>query len=442
MRKFRRAGTRGLLVVAGLMLLMGLVVESPVGALETRSGDEVVIGPDEVIEDDLYVTANEIVVDGTIQGDLVAFGSSIVVNGTVEGDLIGAGQSVEIDGVVEDDARIAGQALLLSEDAEVNDDLVAASFSLENEPGSTVGGTVLYAGYQALLSGIVDEDFNGALNALELDGEVGGDVDVEVDGEDNGPPPSLFGPAPRVPIPPVESGLTVTDSAQIGGNLTYGSSAEAQISPDAQIGGEVVGEERPTEEEEPANTVIDAVLDNLGSLIALILVGLLLMWIAPAWIRRLADTVRDRPLPSLGWGVLGFVIFIALTIAILLATILLAVILGILTLGDLVLLIIGLGVFAEVALVLAFSFSTGYLAQIVVSFLVGRLLLGRVQPNRAAGQVLPLVIGLILYVILRAIPVLGLLVGLVVVLLGFGAISNWIWTRLRGRSAQEVPPAG
>jgi hypothetical protein len=121
---------------------------------------------------------------------------------------------------------------------------------------------------------------------------------------------------------------------------------------------------------------------------------------------------------------------------------LLAVILGILTLGDLVLLIIGLGVFAEVALVLAFSISTGYLAQIVVSFLVGRLLLGRVQPNRAAGQVLPLVIGLILYVILRAIPVLGLLVGLVVVLLGFGAISNWIWTRFRGRSAQEVPPAG
>ncbi len=442
MRKVRRAGTRGLLVVAGLALLMGLVVASPVGAVETRSGEAVVIGSDEVIEDDLYVTANEVVVDGTIEGDLVAFGSSIVVDGVVEGDLIAAGQSVEIGGVVEDDARIAGQALLLGEDAEVSDDLIAASFSLENEPGSTVGGTVLYAGYQALLAGIVDEDFNAAVNALELDGEVGGDVDVEADGEDDGPPPALFAPEPRVQIPPVESGLTVTDSAQVGGNLTYGSGAEAQISPAAQIRGEVVREDRPDTEEEPARTLVDWVLDNLRSLLALVLVGLLLMWLAPNWSRRLADTVQARPLASLGWGVLGFIIFIALTIAILLATVLLTVIFGLLTLGGVLLLVISLGVFAEIALVLAFLISMGYLAQIVVSFLVGRLLLGRVRPNRAAGRVLPLVVGLILYTILRAIPVLGPLVGLVVVLLGFGAISNWIWTRFRRRSAQEAPPAG
>jgi hypothetical protein len=96
----------------------------------------------------------------------------------VEGDLIAAGQSVEIGGTVEDDARIAGQALLLSEDAELGDDLVAASLSLENEPGSTVGGTVMYAGYQALLAGTVEEDVEVAANALELDGRVGGDVDT------------------------------------------------------------------------------------------------------------------------------------------------------------------------------------------------------------------------------------------------------------------------
>ncbi len=46
---------------------------------------------------------------------------------------------MEIGGVVEDEARIPGQALVLGEDAEVGDDLVAASFSLEKEPGSTVG---------------------------------------------------------------------------------------------------------------------------------------------------------------------------------------------------------------------------------------------------------------------------------------------------------------
>ena len=94
---------------------------------------------------------------------------------------------------------------------------------------------------------------------------------------------------------------------------------------------------------------------------------------------------------------------------------------------------------SEVALVLAFLISTSYLAQIIVSFLTGRLLLGRIGSNQAAGRVLPLVIGLILYVVLRAIPVLGLLVGLVVILLGLGAISSWIWTRFRRRPAQPQP---
>jgi hypothetical protein len=286
----------------------------------------------------------------------------------------------------------------------------------------------------------VDEDVQAASNALDLDGEVGGNVDAEVDGEDDGPSPSWFAPAPRVPIPPVEPGLTLTDSARVDGNLTYESSTEAQINPD-QVGGEVVRNERPATEEEPARTLADIVLDTLRNFLALILVGLLLMWAAPSWTRRLADTVQARPLASLGWGVVGFIIFIALTIAVLLATILLAVIFGLLTLGGVVLLLIGLGVLIEAVLVFAFLFSINYLAQIVVSFLVGLLLLGRIQPERAAGRVLPLVVGLVLYVILRAIPVLGPLVGLIVVLFGLGAITSWIWAGLRRRPTEQ-PPAG
>ena len=120
------ANTRRFLILIGFVLLAVLLVVSPVwGAVETRSGQEVVIGPDEVVEDDLYVAANEVVVDGTIEGDLVAFGRSVTVNGTVEGDLIAAGQTVEVGGTVEDDARIAGQALLLGGGASVGDDLLA-----------------------------------------------------------------------------------------------------------------------------------------------------------------------------------------------------------------------------------------------------------------------------------------------------------------------------
>jgi cytoskeletal protein CcmA (bactofilin family) len=380
-------------------------------------------------------------VEGTIRGDLVTFGRSVTVDGTIEGDLIAAGQSVEIGGEVDGDARIAGQVLLLSEGASVGDDLIAAGYSLENEPDSNVGGTLWYAGYQALLAGTVGEDLAGAVNALTLGAEVGEDVDVDVDGEDGGAGVPAFVPGPQAPIPAVESGLTLTDSALIGGNLTYQSSTEAQIDPGAQIEGDVVREERPVEEDEATRSPLaEGVLDGLGSLVSLVLVGLLLMWLAPRWIRRRAYTVLDRPLASLGWGLLGLVAFLILGIVILLVTILLAIVLGLLTLGSLVALIVVLGLLAEAALVLAFWISTGYLAQIVVGFLAGVLLLESVVPGRGAGRVLPLVVGLIVYVILRAVPVLGPIVGLIVVLLGLGALLSWVWTTVR-RSHTRPPSA-
>src|SRR5215217_5006960 len=365
MVKFRSDNASRLLVVAGLALLVGLITASTAWAVETRSGDSVVIGPDEVVDDDLYVTANNVVIDGTIRGDLVAFGQNITVDGTVEGDLIAAGRSVEIRGMVEDDARIAGQTLLLGEDAEVEDDLIAAGFSLQNVPDSAVGG----------------------------------------------------------------------------GDLTYESSTEARIDPGAQIEGEMIGEERPAEEVEDTYTFADAVFDHLRSFVALLLVGLILIWIVPTWVRRRAGTVLDRPLASLGWGVLGLLAFLTLGVAILLATLVLAVILGLLTLGGLVALIVVLGLLAEVVLILIFWISTNYLAQIVVSFLAGLLLVEAVRPGRGRGRVLPLVVGLILYVILRAIPVLGVIVSLAVVLLGLGALFHWVWAKLR-RSRAASPPAG
>jgi len=206
----------------------------------------------------------------------------------------------------------------------------------------------------------------------------------------------------------------------------------------------VTRQEHPAaeEEEEPAarSAAADWLLGNLRSFVELVLVGLLLIWLASGWVRRLAGRALDRPLASLGWGLLGLIAFFVLGIAILLVTILLAVIFGLLTLGGLVALIIVVGLLAEAVLGLAFWVSTGYLAQIVVSLLAGLLVVEAVQPGRGTGQrVLPLVVGLVLYVVVRAIPVLGPIVGLVVLLLGLGALAHWMWTKFRRSSSAAQP---
>jgi hypothetical protein len=139
--------------------------------------------------------------------------------------------------------------------------------------------------------------------------------------------------------------------------------------------------------------------------------------------------------------VLDFVIVVVAGLLVLAATILLAIVFGLVTLGGLIPAIISIGVLTDAVLAVAFLISVYYLAPVVVSFLGGRMLLGRFQPDRASGRVLPLVIGIALYVILRAIPILGAIVAVVVVLLGLGALSIWGWRTVRG-GATTPPPVG
>jgi hypothetical protein len=443
--RFRIFGKRSFFVFASLVLLASLLfVSSSAWAIETRGGENVTIGADEVVEDDLYVGAQSVTVEGTVRGDLVAAGGTVRVNGgTVEGDLISAGQTVIINGTVEDDVRIAGQALLVGEDAQIADDLIAAGYSLESEPGSTVGGELLYGGYQALVAGTVGENLRGGMTAFELSGEVGGNVNVAVDGGGAQPAGGRFAPgAPAVSVPSVEPGLTLTDTARVDGDLHYESSSRGEIASGAQIGGEVAYEQRPAEKVEPAQRGAAAVLlESLRRFVVLLLIGLLLVWLAPRLVRGAADTVRSQPLLSLGWGVLSFLIVGVLVLVVLAATTVLAIVFGLVTLGGLIPAIVSVGVLTDAVLVVAFLISIFYLAPVVVSFLGGRMLLGRLQPDRATGRVLPLVIGIVLYVILRAIPILGAVVTLVVILLGLGALSIWAW-RTGRRGATTPPPVG
>ena len=439
--RFRTFSKRTIFVLASLVMVASLLFVSSAWAIETRGGQNVTIDADEVVEDDLYVGAQTVTVEGTVRGDLVAAAGTVRVNGgTVEGDVISAGRTVIVNGTVEDDVRIAGQALLIGEDAQITDDLIAAGFSLESEPGSTVGGELLYGGYQALVAGTVGENLRGGMTAFELSGEVEGNVNVEADGGGAQPPGGRFAPgAPAVSVPSVEPGLTLTDTARVDGDLHYKSSSRGDIASGAQIGGEVAYEQRPAEEVQPAQTGASAVLlESLRRFVVLLLIGLLLVWLAPGLVRGVADTVRSQPLLSLGWGVLDYVIVVVAGLLVLAATILLAIVFGLITLGGLIPAIISIGVLTDAVLVVAFLISIFYLAPVMVSFLGGRMLLGRLQPDRAAGRMLPLVIGIVVYVILRAIPILGAVVAVVVVLLGLGAISIWAWRTVRGGAT--TPP--
>jgi cytoskeletal protein CcmA (bactofilin family) len=429
------------LAAAGFLLLLAALLLSPVWAAETRGGNNVVIGADEVINDDLYVSAETVTINGTIKGDLFALGGLVEVNGVVEGDIHAVGRAIKINGTVKDDARVAGQVVYLGEKATVGSDLLAAGFSLETKPGSSVGQDLLFAGFQALLAGDVGRNVKFAGVAAELAGKVGGDVHAEVGEPGEGPNPATF--MPELPggltIPDLKLGLTLADTAQIEGELTYVSKAEGDIAPGAEVAGGVTRQEpaKPVEEAQPspAMSVLGWSMRLVQRFLTLLLVGLLVVWAAPGLVRRFGGVVRERPLPSLGWGVVALLVFVAALIALAIVTILLALILGLITLGGLLGDIIGLGLLIGGVTVTLFTLIWSYLTQIIIVVLVGRLVLEKIKPDWSEGRVWPLVVGLILFVFVTAIPCLGAIIGLLASLAGLGAF----W--LEGRAWLRRPPA-
>lgn len=403
-------------------LLAALHLNVSAEAAEFRTGEQVTIGADQVIEDDLYVTGGTVTVQGRVMGDVVASGRVVRIEGTVEGDLIAAGQVVVIAGEVFDDVRIAGMTLKLDERARVGDDLIAAGFSFESAANSQVGGKTYLTGYQALIGGVHHQDLEAALVGLRIEGHIIGLVDATVESEAGPAWWAGFMQSPE-PLPAVDPGLILTEGARIEGDLSYESKSAAIIADGAQVTGETHHEVKA---KEPVQRLTAG--QRFGRALrwfaVLFLVGAALLWLVPDKIVGIASTIVDRPLASLGWGVVTLLGFPVAMILILLLTLLLTVAFGLMTLGKAVALILVLGLVIEILLVAKLWIAVSYLVPAVVSFAGGRWLLtrgGRVGRN----LYLSLLVGLAILLLVSLIPVLGTVVRCLVVLIGLGASALW-----------------
>ena len=141
--------TLGLFVIVTVVVL--LLGASSARAMDLRGGDNVVIGANEVINDDVYISANTFTLDGVVKGDLIVFAKNVQINGTVEGDLMAAAQAVNINGALKDDARIAAAVITLGPNAHVADDVLTAGGSIETKPGSTISGGLIHRGFASVV---------------------------------------------------------------------------------------------------------------------------------------------------------------------------------------------------------------------------------------------------------------------------------------------------
>ncbi len=431
-----------LLSVLILFTLLTLTFATPAYAFDGRGGDKVVVPAGEVIEDDLYVGANEFAMDGTVNGDVIAAAQIVTVNGTINGDLMTGAQTIVINGTVTGDVRAAGSVLFFGEKAKIGGDIVGAGYSLEFRKGSAVGRDAIMAAGQILMAADVTRNMMAATGALEIAGTIGGDVKVEV-GEANqtqaGPPPTMFMPQSTIPVPLVKPGLTVDPAAEIKGDLQYTQNSDLAF-PAGVVGGKVTRLERPENQNRPApedsaaQKVIKWGFKLIRSLITLILLGLFLLWLFPVFMKSLTAKLQAEPWPSLGWGVVTYAGFFFSILLIIFVVVLGAVLFGLLTLGGLSGTVIWVGILALFALILGFVLATSFLSKIVFGMALGRWILVRANPALAEHRFWPMVIGVAItvsVVALLSFPLipgfLGGLLNFAIILFGLGAV--WLWGR-------------
>lgn len=430
-----------------LAALLVLTFTTPVYAFTGRSGARVVIEADEVIDDDLYVTAQEFVLDGTVNGDLIVFAQNVYINGSIDGDLIAAAQNIAVSGEVTGAIRMAGSVLLVDEQAGIGEDLIAAGYSLETREGSGIGQDLVFAGGQTLLAGDVARNVQVAANAFELRGEVGGNVDADVGEAGAGPaglPPTMFLPQSSISIPELDPGLTIAQSATIEGNLEYTQSREL-VFPAGVVAGEIArSPSAAAPQETTGERILDWGLNALRTIITLILIGVFLLWLFPLFIQGLGQKLQSAVLPSLGWGIVVYAGFFLLLLVIIVAIIAGGLLFGVLTLGGLAGTIIWVGILLLFALILGFVLVTTYVAKIAFGQALGRWLLARLNSPLTEHRFLPMIIGVVVTALVIAlfrfplIPgILGTLLNFAVILFGLGAL--WLWGRDRIARRQAAP---
>ena len=370
------------LAALALIILLALTAGAALGTDrlggKVRFGDTITVPSSETVDHDLYVFAGQINVNGNVKGDLVALGGQVAINGSVSGDVIVAGGNVNINGPVGGNIRGSGGQFTVS--GTVGKDVAVASGNLSVT--GKVGGDLLFASGQADVPGSVTGSIEGGAGRYTREGTVGGTEEVSI------------GQGFQAPAAPAPAG--------------------------------------------------NAVLDVIRQFVVVFLLGALALWLFPRAVHAAEETLRVRTLQSFVSGLLTCIGYVVTVIVVFIILIVLAIVFGLLTLGALAAIESIAGVLFLIVLTFAFIVAVAFLADALVGLALGRWIAGtfnmRMSQDRWSELGL-LALGAAVVAILAAIPVVGWIVKLAVVLGGLGALVLAAWTMWQSRRRPAAPEA-
>ena len=200
------------LILIPVILVITLFAVTPALAADLRSSsDTVIIASGDVIDDDLYLVASSIAINGTVNGDVMSVGSTINITGKINGSLIAIGSTINIGGEITGSVRVAGSSVTVT--GIIGGDLVTAVNDIDIQNSAFIGRDLVLAGREIDINAPINEEITGWGGQVTIADIVGGNVEIGVDE------------------------LTIAPTADIKGNLIYYSDEKATIESGARIGG-------------------------------------------------------------------------------------------------------------------------------------------------------------------------------------------------------------
>ena len=375
------------MVLLAIVLVLALVPGAVLLA-ENRQGVDVYVGPNEVIDNNLYAVGGIVDIEGTVHGNVVAIGASVVIPGVVTGDLNAAGGVLTIPGRVDGEVRTASATATIN--GTIGKDVTISGGTLSVGPRSRIAQDVVVVGQSATIGGTIAQNLRVYAGDLTIGGTIGGNVRAIV------------------------GSLRLTNDAVVAGNLIYTSGQEATIAPGAIVRGTVEKHPLPSVLGDLGRAVVTSqvAISWPANEVGIFLMGLAYVLLFPTFAQLTIGAIWRRPWRSLALGVV--LLIDGPLIAILLF------ILG-LSIGGWWLGFMLLGLYA-IALVLAYISTALFIASVLFS------LAGRSSPHLA----LVLVVGIVILTLLCQLPIVGGVIRFVALVMGLGALGIAVIQERRG----------
>lgn len=355
-------------------------------AKEEIENKQVKVAADQTISHNYYAAGQTIEIYGIINGDLFLAGENIVIDSAnINGDVFVVAKNVDIKGNIKGDVRaIVGEKLSIAANIESNVSFAGKELSLANT--NTINGHLSVWADKVDLQGNLAGDLEGGIKALVLNNSIGGSANLYL-------------------MSTQDINWQISDTAKINGDLNYHALQEKTFFKPEQVAGSI--NFTKINKNQSSKSMADILWTMVLKFFSLLVVGMLALYFFKSFFYSAMPKVTAKPWQLVLWGLLFLVA-------------------GPLVLFLVAMTIIGLPV-AIIALLLWMIML--YMAQVVSAWLFGWWLKHKFFPNKNLTDLSILAFGILMFMILCKIPVLGWLIAAYLYLVSFALLIKPVFVK-------------